>query len=748
MNSPDTDSLPEQVRVSVIVPLYNVATFIETTIQSLLSQTLEGIEFILVDDGSTDGTYEAAMSFAEASPALRVVHQANGGPASARNQGLHLASGEFVCFIDSDDFMSNDALETMYNAAIDQDADLVMGKTVRFNSERQWDIALYEKHGVYNVGSKHIDSNPELLYAMGPCAKLYRRKIIENTYFPEHIRLGEDQPFVLHAYLNAKKIYTVDSTVYYYRAREGENRSLTQAAMSNPAEVFGDLFEMMRITNDQFAGHHKLHRLYLQRVMMVDILPRYRAALASRNRDVQQKVLSLMYEWSKSSNKDLFNDIPVIYSYIVVGTLYCMRYLRRQNFGTACKLLGISITKMSTRNYFFMAKSVLLELVAIARRRLWRLKKTAKGIVKSFLLKRVYFPLMKLIRPLDPHKVVFATNRSETLQGSLAKIERAITSDYPDWKVVSYPRLERTFTQMMAIYRELATARLIILDDYYAPLYGLKARGKTEVVQAWHASGAFKKFALSAVGTGDSNPLRFERAAHKSYTKVLTTSSSIIPQYMDAFGKHRNQVLPLGLPSNDDFFDAERIRSVKEAYLRDFPMLRNKKILLYAPTFRGSPKERVRFNLKLDLEKMKEALGDEYTLVLKLHPMVRKAVELKAGLSDFVLNLSSTSNINDLLMLSDILISDYSSVIFEYSLLRRPMVFFAYDLDKYLDERGFYYDYASFVPGPIVKTTEELIQTLVATELPLEPIDKFASYFFEHRDGQALQRFMTTFFDK
>ncbi|MGL5692955.1 MAG: CDP-glycerol glycerophosphotransferase family protein, partial [Peptostreptococcaceae bacterium] len=147
------------------------------------------------------------------------------------------------------------------------------------------------------------------------------------------------------------------------------------------------------------------------------------------------------------------------------------------------------------------------------------------------------------------------------------------------------------------------------------------------------------------------------------------------------------------------------------------------------------------FKCELDYTKIIDSLGDDYVIILKLHPIVdEKSVVIPDEYKDKVLNLTRYKEINDLLIITDILITDYSSVVFEYALLDRPMIMFAYDLDSYINERNFYYEYKDFVPGPIVYTNEQIIDLVKDNSFDLEKVKEFKHKFFEDVDGKATKR--------
>jgi len=144
----------------------------------------------------------------------------------------------------------------------------------------------------------------------------------------------------------------------------------------------------------------------------------------------------------------------------------------------------------------------------------------------------------------------------------------------------------------------------------------------------------------------------------------------------------------------------------------------------------------------LDLGLLHAQLGDDHVVLLRLHPFVRAAIDVPAELASFAIDASDHPEINDLLMASDVLVTDYSSVIFEYALLRRPMLFFAPDLAAYEGERGFYFDYRTGVPGPVMDTTGEIADYLRAGTVDLSRIDAFCDWAFQVADGRATERFV------
>ncbi|WP_409295796.1 CDP-glycerol glycerophosphotransferase family protein [Peribacillus sp. SCS-26] len=756
----------ENIKVSAIIPVYNVEEYIEETLDSLLNQTLQGIEIILVDDGSSDSSPDIIMDYAAKHGNIVFMKQENSGPGAARNNGLDAARGEFVSFVDSDDTLPFDALETMYTAAIDEQADIVTGTSLSFNSKETWYILSHLHNGVYRPGAKNLVRNPELLYSLGPCNKLYKRSLIDTIRFPKGIHVTEDQPFVIEAYLRAKKMFTVDKIIYNYRARETDtNTSLSQMVNVDSVKVLTDIFKSLKLSDQLWAdlvpnksSGFFLRRSYYHRIISHDIWPALRSALAAKNEEQQQKSFSLVLEWLRSLPFRLINELPLLHRVLTIEVADRYTLLRPRGRKAHLKVIrylfqvidpgSIQMHESSKKGASFKAARKAARnnssgpLSAHATR--LRIKK-AKLMVKTAAARRIVYPLAKLL-PVKK-KITFATNKFNKLGDSFKYIYEELAIERPDYEIKGYFKKKRSFTEFCRLYFDIATSRYVLLDDYYRPLYKLGVRKGTDVIQTWHAAGAFKKFGHSAVGYLESNTKEFENEAHSFYTKAVVTSQEIVPHYAEAFGLPEKDIYPLGLPRTDFFFDQDAVGHVRETYYGTYPKLIDKKVITYAPTFRGGPGKRSSFKIKLDLVQMAKELGDEYVLVLKLHPSVTKKLDIPEEARDFVMDMSA-NDISNVLSITDVLISDYSSLVFEYALLERPIIFYAYDLEDYLQDRGFYYDYESFVPGPIVTTTDGIIEAVREGHFDMEQIKAFKDKFFDHQDGNSAKRFVQTLIEK
>lgn len=256
LNGTIQDKLP---KVSVIVPVYNMDKYLSTCVHSIISQSLEDIEVILVDDGSTDGSPSLCDELSVNDRRIRVIHKENEGLGFARNSALSVAKGEFVTFIDSDDYIAKNTLEFAYGLAVAHDADevrylfrRVSGEsclhelyTDRNGFEKTEAISLDEKLNpiLQNIGPLFIQSQDCVFSTGSVCTAIYRRSVIEEnglSFFSEREYVSEDYIFNLEFALKCRKIIFTNAALYFYRAnanslskRCDENKVLQSVVFAN-----------------------------------------------------------------------------------------------------------------------------------------------------------------------------------------------------------------------------------------------------------------------------------------------------------------------------------------------------------------------------------------------------------------------------------------------------------------------------------------------------------------------------------
>ncbi|MGL4849523.1 MAG: CDP-glycerol glycerophosphotransferase family protein [Clostridium sp.] len=371
--------------------------------------------------------------------------------------------------------------------------------------------------------------------------------------------------------------------------------------------------------------------------------------------------------------------------------------------------------------------------------------KIVERLIIKYILKIIY-GVSHIFRVKK--RVVFATYRPDYMEGNYKYIIEELKRQDKSFEVkILYKKPEggalgniKYLLHMCKAEYYLATSEFFVVDDFYFPVYAMNSLRKgTEVIQVWHACGAFKKFALSTVDENYSNGNEYIKYVkiHTNYTHVIVTSDEVKEAYKDAFIVDDEAIKPLGVARTDLFFDEEKKEDIKAELYKLYPSLENKKIVLYAPTFRGTGQSNAESEITLDIEKLVNSFDEDTILALKMHPFVKWRYK---GNNNRVVDMSDYKSINNILLITDSLITDYSSTIFEFALLERRMFFYADDLEEYIDDRDFYYDFKEFVPGPIVKTTDELINAMKNEDYDLEKVREFKNKFFKYTDGKSSER--------
>lgn len=267
-------------------------------------------------------------------------------------------------------------------------------------------------------------------------------------------------------------------------------------------------------------------------------------------------------------------------------------------------------------------------------------------------------------------------------------------------------------------------------------------------IQCWHGT-PLKKLGYDICVTGGNamNSLKDIRRKYKTdskrYSYFLSPSSFCSRVFKSAFDiKNEDIIKELGYPRNDFLYKYTNKDVVRVKNKLGIP--KNKKVILYAPTWRDNQHEAgvgYTYDLNIDFDKMKEELSSEYVILFRTHYFVANKIDL-SKYNGFVYNVSDYDDINDLYIVSDLLITDYSSVFFDYANLKRPMIFYMYDYEEYKGKlRDFYIDFSE-LPGAIVKTEEDLLDEIKKSK-SFKYDDKYKEFNDKYtylEDGRASER--------
>lgn len=383
-----------------------------------------------------------------------------------------------------------------------------------------------------------------------------------------------------------------------------------------------------------------------------------------------------------------------------------------------------------------------------------------KEFIKSILIQ--LYRMMTRFIPVSNNIIIFQASNGKNYTGNPRFIyEEAVRSGLDKkyecvWFLLDVStevpgKCRKVRNNYLKYFWYLMRAGVWIFDSRQ-PLYYIKKRNVV-FLQTWHGT-PLKKLALDMEKL-DLNGSSDIEDYHRQFLKTTKDWDFLISQnrfasdvFRSCFSYDNKEILEIGYPRNDILlreWNEEKTRKLKESL--GLPL--DRKIILYAPTwrdneFRGDGD--FVFATNMDFARMREALKYEYVMIVKYHYLVSAEIDW-SPYSDFVYTFDETKDIAFLYLAADLLITDYSSVMFDYSLLRRPMLFFAYDLDNYRENlRGFYFDFLDEVPGPISRDTEQLIEDIehYADKEWTEKYDAFTKKYHQFETGTASRQVLKT----
>lgn len=358
----------------------------------------------------------------------------------------------------------------------------------------------------------------------------------------------------------------------------------------------------------------------------------------------------------------------------------------------------------------------------------YNIKQFFKSVMQSTVFPAIY--RLHCHTPIDNSLVLFADAHHSTLPFSMKIMHHELIRRgyhvecyFTDYK----SSFSASLLSMIRFMKRYATARYVFLCDNYLPAASCRKRHGTDVVQLWHASGALKKFGFSS--PDDLTP-SYRGNPYKNYTLITVSSSACIPFYMEAMGYGPDIVKDTGISRCDAYFNKEFLRMCRQQFEQSHPDSRGRRVLLWAPTFRGKADNPI-FPDDSAIQHLKVSLGTSWYVCSSLHPHLQPAISLSAEY---------------LLPVADVLITDYSAILFDWLLFDKPMVLYVPDYEEYMKVRGSYLDYETQIPFPVTRTSEELLKTIQKLDDSYDrnKAIRFKEIYMNRCDGQATDRILKT----
>lgn len=364
--------------------------------------------------------------------------------------------------------------------------------------------------------------------------------------------------------------------------------------------------------------------------------------------------------------------------------------------------------------------------------------------------------------PVQKNTIIFESFLGKQYSDNPKAIYKYIRAHYPDymlyWSVDKKHQDKFQYEEINYLTRfsfrwmyAMATAKYWIVNSRL-PLWIPKPK-HTIYIQTWHGT-PLKKLGVDIdevhmPGTSTSSYRSNFLMEASKWDYLISPNAYSTAIFKKAFGFNKT-IIESGYPRNDILTTG---RQKADSIKKELGIAAHKKVILYAPTWRDNEyygTGTYKFDVKLNLDQMQERFGEEYVIILRMHYLVAENLNIDAY-QGFVYDYSTYHDIADLYLISDLLITDYSSVFFDYAILRRPIIFYVYDIDVYRDHlRGFYFDFEKSAPGPLTKTTDEVIDEIEQIEregfTPSTVYEAFYKRFCYLEDGNASERVVDRIF--
>ena len=361
--------------------------------------------------------------------------------------------------------------------------------------------------------------------------------------------------------------------------------------------------------------------------------------------------------------------------------------------------------------------------------------------IKAFkVFMNFIYKIFKLFK--TKNKITFISRQSNKIGIDFKLLIEEITKESPNTKIVVLNKeLNKSiiskilyFFHMFVQMYHIATSKVIILDGYCIMISILKHKKDLKVIQIWHALGSLKKFGYSTLGKKDGRDSKLAELMnmHKNYDYVLTSSEVSRSFFKEAFNVQDEKMLVMSLPRVDYLQSYKYKAIIANKFYEIYNECDNKKEnILYCPTHRK--KENIDI---IQIEELVKCIDlTKYNFIVKLHNGQEYLYT-----SDEVYNKQTDFTGMDLLHIADFIITDYSAIVYEASIVEKPIYFYTYDFDKYMDDRGWYIDYKKEMPGPIISAFEDIIKMIENKEYDKQKIVEFKKKYIDDLSKESTNK--------
>ncbi len=326
-----------QIKVSVVVPVYNASPFLGQCLDSILEQTLQEIEIICVDDGSTDDSPNILKEYSDRDGRITLVRQQNLYAGAARNRGMRMASGKFIIFWDADDFFEPDCLKEMYNKAEKTEADIVICECIAYDNEEQQDVDCYMSINDHYLPNKNIfsreDMPDDIFQTFTGCLwdKLFRLDFVKRNYLKfQDIRTAEDIPFAYMALALADRITTVRKNYIHYRKYvENSLESTKKDSWNSTLLAYDAVYKDLKKRGLLEQLQRSIDRSAVQRILRVLLTLYDETAYEEMYKKLKNETL-IKFDWANHNKEYYKNDAVYDRLHRLIGSFTAKEYFMKE----------------------------------------------------------------------------------------------------------------------------------------------------------------------------------------------------------------------------------------------------------------------------------------------------------------------------------------------------------------------------------------------------------------------------------
>lgn len=726
------------MKISVIIPFSHYPHYLKECLESLKTSAFQDFETLLVVDKEHDCIDDVIKEYSF----VRVIESQVHGCAACRNVGMQYAMGEYIYFLDADDYVLENTLGLL--AVHAHGEDIVYGAISNtWNNKANYleKIAnqeidpedLEEKQRLHEekVDAYRLNNPDESEHRLQSVYYLLRVKkgirsitalgiLFKTTFirqngftFDENYRYYSDMTFLCPVLDRLTSQVRVEDAIYVKRKH---NDPINYPALSQ--EESDDRFEercKAVETTRSLIDENGIVRYYLD-FKLIHFFTRSMSKRLRRSQDERwrNEYFTMIIPYIEKCRPDVLDE------------------LSRNNAKMVRALLNHDLKGVQKQVRWVLGKK--------------KFKKMLKN--KNTAYKLAYFHCY-LKQPVKENVILFETFMAKNYSDSPKYIYEYIAQNHPEYECVwaindgaKIPYGAKTVKRFSFQYAYYLAVSKYLVFNVRPPLWYRK-REEQVFLETWHGT-PLKRLVFDQEEVTSASPKykqQFYRQ-RKDWDFLVSANPFSTKTFRSCF-LYEGEMLEYGYPRNDILYWPNK-DEIAQQLKEKLGIPKDKKTILYAPTWRDDQhygSGQYKFELALDLKLMKERLQDDYVVLLRTHHYISDHIDV-SGLGDFVINLSSYDDISEIYLISDICITDYSSVFFDYANLKRPILFYTYDFDKYKNQlRGFYIDMNTEVPGPLLYTSEQVVQAIEdideITEEYKERYDQFYDRFCCYDDGHA-----------